>query len=69
MFYQSRPPVNPLDPGPGNDMQIASPEDVNLAIRHQLLVQVDWAKHIPAFSKLDMDDQVVKFQLSSYRKL
>ena len=49
--------VEPRHPG---SLRVASPDDVNMAMRQQLLVLVDWAKHIPAFSKLNMEDQVSK---------
>lgn len=69
MSAQSRPPPEPPITGPGNSLHIASPEVVNMAIRRQLLVQVDWAKHIPAFSKLDMDDQVCLLRAHSGENL
>ncbi|XP_078482774.1 nuclear receptor isoform X2 [Ciona intestinalis] len=38
--------------------KIASVNDVCDSIRQQLLVLVEWAKYIPAFSELPLDDQV-----------
>uniref|UniRef100_A0A0B7B2K7 Hepatocyte nuclear factor 4-gamma n=1 Tax=Arion vulgaris TaxID=1028688 RepID=A0A0B7B2K7_9EUPU len=40
------------------DRQSATLEDVVESMRQQLLVLVDWAKLIPCFSQLPMDDQV-----------
>lgn len=38
--------------------QIASINDVSESMRQQLLVLVQWAKIIPAFNELTLDDQV-----------
>lgn len=50
--------------------QIASINDVCESMKQQLLYLVEWAKYIPAFSELSLDDQVRKslhdhFQFSS----
>lgn len=38
--------------------KIASPDDVCESMRHQLLILVEWAKYIPSFCELPLDDQV-----------
>lgn len=38
--------------------KIASVNDVCDSMRQQLIVLVEWAKYIPAFSELPLDDQV-----------
>ncbi|XP_029050811.1 hepatocyte nuclear factor 4 isoform X4 [Osmia lignaria lignaria] len=48
---------------PGNDIdlstkQIANINDVCDSMKQQLLILVEWAKYIPAFSELTLDDQV-----------
>ncbi|KAK7504698.1 hypothetical protein BaRGS_00004184, partial [Batillaria attramentaria] len=44
-----------------NDMttkKVASPDDVCESMKHQLLILVEWAKYIPSFCELPLDDQV-----------
>jgi hypothetical protein len=38
--------------------QMASIADIAESMRQQLLILVDWAKFIPAFGELCLDDQV-----------
>lgn len=38
--------------------QFASINDICESMKQQLLILVEWAKHIPAFSELQLDDQV-----------
>jgi hypothetical protein len=38
--------------------KIATAADVCESIKHQLLVMVEWAKRIPSFAELTIDDQV-----------
>lgn len=38
--------------------QFASINDVCESMKQQLLILVEWAKHIPAFTDLQLDDQV-----------
>lgn len=38
--------------------QLASINDVCESMKQQLLILVEWAKHIPAFNDLQLDDQV-----------
>lgn len=38
--------------------QIANINDVCESMKQQLLILVEWAKYIPAFSELPIDDQV-----------
>uniref|UniRef100_H2ZEJ3 Uncharacterized protein n=1 Tax=Ciona savignyi TaxID=51511 RepID=H2ZEJ3_CIOSA len=46
------------DTVPVENKKIASVNDVCDSIRQQLLVLVEWAKYIPAFSELPLDDRV-----------
>lgn len=39
--------------------QFASINDVCESMKQQLLILVEWAKHIPAFNDLQLDDQVI----------
>ena len=41
-----------------SDKQMATQEDVCDSMRQQLLAVVEWAKCIPAFMDLTLDDQV-----------
>lgn len=48
---------------PGNDYdlstkQLANINDVCESMKQQLLILVEWAKYIPAFTELQLDDQV-----------
>lgn len=47
-----------MDSSSINNKKIASINDVCDSIKQQLLVLVEWAKYIPAFSELPLDDQV-----------
>lgn len=47
-----------LDAETVGSKKIASINDVCDSIREQLLVLVEWAKFIPAFSELPLDEQV-----------
>ena len=38
--------------------QIANINDVCASMKQQLLILVEWAKYIPAFTELPLDDQV-----------
>lgn len=53
-----------------SNKQIASINDVCDSMKQQLLILVEWAKYIPAFTELQLDDQVNNFmdyeQKSSY---
>jgi hypothetical protein len=42
---------------------IATADDVTESIKQQLLVLVEWAKYIPCFCELPLDDQVSFFYL------
>lgn len=37
---------------------VATADDVTESIKQQLLVLVEWAKYIPCFCELPLDDQV-----------
>ncbi len=39
-------------------MQLASISDIGDSMKQQLLILVEWAKKIPVFEKLNIDDQV-----------
>ena len=41
-----------------NSKRLASIPDIGESMKQQLLILVEWAKHIPAFSDLVLDDQV-----------
>lgn len=41
--------------------KIATIGDVCESMKQQLLVLVEWAKYIPAFCELQLDDQVYKY--------
>lgn len=42
-----------------SNKQLASIADIGDSMKQQLLILVEWAKHIPAFSELSLDDQVI----------
>lgn len=42
--------------------QLASIADIGDSMKQQLLILVEWAKYIPAFSELTLDDQVKSFR-------
>lgn len=48
-------PVNDYDL---SNKQLASINDVCDSMKQQLLILVEWAKYIPAFTELQLDDQV-----------
>lgn len=56
--YPSSMNLDVLDAETVGSKKIASINDVCDSIREQLLVLVEWAKFIPAFSELPLDDQV-----------
>ena len=39
--------------------RLANIPDIGESMKQQLLILVEWAKHIPAFSELILDDQVL----------
>lgn len=41
-----------------SNKQIANINDVCDSMKQQLLILVEWAKYIPAFTELPLDDQV-----------
>lgn len=45
--------------------QFASINDVCESMKQQLLILVEWAKHIPAFNELQLDDQVALLRAHS----
>lgn len=49
-------PVNDFDL---SNKQIAGINDVCDSMKQQLLILVEWAKYIPAFTELQLDDQVI----------
>lgn len=48
-------PINDYDL---SNKQHASINDVCDSMKQQLLILVEWAKYIPAFTELQLDDQV-----------
>lgn len=49
-------PVNDYDL---SNKQLANINDVCDSMKQQLLILVEWAKYIPAFTELQLDDQVI----------
>jgi hypothetical protein len=43
-----------------SNKQIANINDVCDSMKQQLLILVEWAKYIPAFIELPLDDQVLR---------
>jgi hypothetical protein len=43
-----------------SNKQIANINDVCESMKQQLLILVEWAKYIPAFIELPLDDQVLR---------
>lgn len=58
-------PVNDYDL---TNKQLASINDVCDSMKQQLLILVEWAKYIPAFTDLQLDDQVwlTKFKFAKF---
>ncbi|KAL2085375.1 hypothetical protein ACEWY4_018695 [Coilia grayii] len=50
--------INPTAPPDVSEKKSATISDVCESMKQQLLVLVEWAKYIPAFSELPLDDQV-----------
>lgn len=54
-----------------SNKQIANINDVCESMKQQLLILVEWAKYIPAFTELPLDDQVnttYKIRICVHRK-
>jgi len=54
-----------------SNKQIANINDVCESMKQQLLILVEWAKYIPAFTELPLDDQVnitYKIRICLHRK-
>ena len=45
-----------------SNKQLASIADIGDSMKQQLLILVEWAKFIPIFSDLSLDDQVCNFE-------
>jgi len=45
-----------------NSKRMATINDVCESMKQQLLFLVEWAKYIPVFSELPLDDQVLRFK-------
>lgn len=56
-FQQGSSPVSDYDL---SNRQLANINDVCDSMKQQLLILVEWAKYIPAFTELQLDDQVSK---------
>ncbi|XDV47538.1 hypothetical protein PO909_017140 [Leuciscus waleckii] len=50
--------ASPMDPADVSEKKSATISDVCESMKQQLLVLVEWAKYIPAFGELPLDDQV-----------
>ncbi len=48
---------SPIGPDIGQK-KVASLDDICESMKQQLLILVEWAKYIPAFCELPLDDQV-----------
>lgn len=46
-----------------SNKQIANINDVCESMKQQLLILVEWAKYIPAFTELPLDDQVITYKI------
>ncbi|XP_070537291.1 hepatocyte nuclear factor 4-gamma-like isoform X2 [Ptychodera flava] len=57
MFPHQIPPA-PMPESSLTAKKIATPEDICDSMKQQLLVLVEWAKYIPSFCDLPLDDQV-----------
>lgn len=55
VLQQMGSPVNDYDL---SNKQLANINDVCDSMKQQLLILVEWAKYIPAFTELQLDDQV-----------
>ncbi len=56
IFYlQISMPISPADMA---QKKIATLNDVAESMKQQLLILVEWAKYIPSFCELPLDDQV-----------
>ena len=53
------PPLPQMTPAPYPSRRVASMEDVAGSIKAQLMTLVDWAKAIPPFANLIMEDKVI----------
>lgn len=58
-------PVNDYDL---SNKQLASINDVCDSMKQQLLILVEWAKYIPAFTELQLDDQVVDKNVDVWKR-
>ncbi|XP_051971347.1 hepatocyte nuclear factor 4-gamma-like isoform X2 [Xyrauchen texanus] len=50
--------ISPMGPADVSEKKSATIGDVSESMKQQLLVLVEWAKYIPAFGELPLDDQV-----------
>lgn len=60
-FFSHYVQISISSPGASTDInvkKIASVSDVCESMKQQLLVLVEWAKYIPGFCELPLDDQV-----------
>lgn len=51
--------ASPMGPADVSEKKSATLSDVCESMKQQLLVLVEWAKYIPAFGELPLDDQVM----------
>ena len=59
MYNQHPHPDQPLTEYEISNKQLATIADIGESMRTQLMILVNWAKYIPAFSDLSLDDQVL----------
>lgn len=58
ILYLQQMGPNPVNDYDISNRQLASINDVCESMKQQLLILVEWAKYIPAFTDLQLDDQV-----------
>ena len=56
--HQISAPISPSDP---TQKKVAGISDICESMKQQLLILVEWAKYIPSFCELPLDDQVLIF--------
>lgn len=69
-IWDTNDKLQQMGPAPCNDYdlsnkQLASINDVCDSMKQQLLILVEWAKYIPAFTELQLDDQVFMIKKNS----
>lgn len=63
IYFQISSPVSPTDIA---SKKIATLNDIAESMKQQLLILVEWAKYIPSFCELPLDDQVQFLMFYNY---